>query len=432
MTGSIQKKKGIYYLVLSTGKDAKSKKYKTRWIRSGPDERAAELELARLLIEQEQTRFLNPEKITVKEFFTRWLEDHVAATVRTSTYESYKWTTDTFITPYLGPLELKTVTPLHIQDMFGRLRRKHKKLSKTTLHYVYSILRAALNRAVKWRLILVNPALAIDPPKKEKYRSRAYTAEQLATLLDAAKDTPLYLPVLLASSCGLRRGECCGLRWDDVDFENRTLRVRNSLSYSGAGKAELQSVKTQQSERAVRLPDKMLELLLSTSAQQAADKLKAGPLYNKLNYVWAFDDGSRHDPSNLTHNFLKLIRSCDLPEIRFHDLRHTHATMLLREHVPVKTISERLGHSSTTITQDLYSHVLPEMQQEAADAMDRILDTPAPKKAADVPEKPKNIVVNFRPSKLPKKNSKKKTMPKRTAKSVSSPDAKSNTQQKTS
>jgi len=409
MKGSIQKKGDIYYLVLSIGQNPETRKWKTRWIRSGTDKALAEEALAHLLVEQERDKFLDPEKITVKEFLTRWLANHVEPSVRESTYESYKWTVETFVTPYIGSIELKALSPLHLQDLLGRLRKRKPALSKTMLHYVYAVLRGALNRAVKWRLILNNPILAVDAPKTEKFRSSSYTPELLSSLLLAAKSTPLHLPIMLAATCGLRRGECCGLRWQDVALDRGLMFVRNSLNRV-AGKLKSQPVKTQRSERSIRLPEAVITLLTALKPIQTAEKLEAGPLYQKLDYVWAYDNGTPHDPTFLSHAFLKLLRSEKLPLIRFHDLRHTHATMLLLEHVPVKTISERLGHSSTLITQDLYSHVLPEMQLEAANAMDRILLTPPMKKTDESTMAEPTPIAKFLRTKISKAKKKRNKM----------------------
>ena len=159
----------------------------------------------------------------------------------------------------------------------------------------------------------------------------------------------------------------------------------------------------------------------ATQVSQAAEKLNAGPLYHKLAYAWAFDDGTPHDPSNLSHRFLHFLRDNKLPVIRFHDLRHTHAAILLMEHVPVKIISKRLVHSSSLITQDLYSHVLPEMQQEAANAMERALAV-SPPHADEAKTSPPGEILKFRQTKLPTRKKKKNAGKSTTKKSAQSGD----------
>ena len=230
---------------------------------------------------------------------------------------------------------------------------------------------AALNRAVNWRLIPLNPANAVDPPRKSHYEATVLDNAQLERLRAAARPTILHLPILLAITCGLRRGEICGLRWEDVDLDKRTLCVRHSLGRAN-GKLDLHTVKTTRSERTVKLPKVMSIALKKEKARQAADKLEKGELRTALSYCWCWDDGRPYDPDYLFKKYKDLLAAAKLPPVRFHDLRHSHVTFLLASGVPVKVISERIGHSSVSFTQDVYSHILPNMQQEAADAVDRL------------------------------------------------------------
>ena len=374
MIGSIQKKGKIYYVVLPAGQDPKTRKWKTKWVRVGPDCREAENRLADIRREYEQGRYREDEKMTVKEYLERWLEDFAKISVRRSTFESYEWSINKHLAPNIGQIPLQKLKPATIQKMLAEMCAT--KLSRTSIRYVYNVLNIALNRAVKCQVLATNPCNAVEPPRKEKYKATAYNREELAALLAAAKGTRLLLPILLAAGCGLRRGEVCGLRWQDVLLDKEMLFVRHSLDRPEKGKLELLPVKTANSERAVRLPDALVQELRQVKAAQ--DIIKADPkaLYQDKDFIYAWDDGSPVDPDFLDKRFRELLAEKQLKKLRFHDLRHTHATMLLLEHVSIKVISERLGHSSTNITQDIYSHVLPEMQLEAASAMERIL-TPA-------------------------------------------------------
>jgi integrase len=217
-----------------------------------------------------------------------------------------------------------------------------------------------------------NPCEAVDPPRKEKYQAKVYTPEQLKSLLETVKNTHINLPVVLAVTCGLRRGEVCGIRWQDVDLDKCILFVRNSLDCEN-NQLVIHSVKTSSSERSVKLPQLALDSLKKEKRQQAEDKLRAGGIYEDKDFCWTWDDGRPYNPDYLYKTFRKVLAKNDLPHIRFHDLRHSHATFLLLAGVPIKVISERLGHSSTRFTQDIYSHVLPQMQEQAANEVDKIL-----------------------------------------------------------
>ena len=244
-------------------------------------------------------------------------------------------------------------------------------LSASSVHKLYALLRQAIDHAIKWQICTINPCHAVTPPRREKYRGQVYNPDQLSLLLDAVANTKVFLPIIIATTCGLRRGEICALRWCDVEMEKSLLLVGNSLDWEDK-KLTLRPVKTTTSARVVKLPSIALEALKIEKRRQAEDKLRAGGLYEDKSFCWAWDDGRPHDPDYLYKEFRKILESNNLPRIRFHDLRHSHATALLLEGVSVKVISERLGHSSTTITQDIYSHVLPQMQEEAANVMDKL------------------------------------------------------------
>lgn len=273
------------------------------------------------------------------------------------------------------------------------------KLSATSVRYVYNVLNITLNQAVKLQVIEANPCRAVDPPRKEKYHAAVYNSEELQKLINAAQGSSLLIPILLAAGCGMRRGEVCGLRWRDVDLDKKLLCIRYSLDRPEQGKLGLLPVKTDNSERTVRIPEFLEQPLVAVRQKQAITQAGAETAVEAQNgaddkdFVYSWEDGSPVDPDYLDKEFRSLLTEHKLKSIRFHDLRHTHATLLLQEHVPVKVISERLGHSSIKITQDIYSHVLPEMQQEAVNAIDRVLD-----QAVEAEQKRKSLapnVINF-------------------------------------
>ena len=396
MIGSIHRKGNIFYVVLPIGKDPITRRWKTKWIRVGPDQREAESRLAAVKNEYNQGRYQEDEKMTVKEYLDRWLTDFAKISVRRSTYESYEWAINKHIVPNIGLVQLQKLKPVEIQKMLAVMSTT--TLSKTSVRYVYNVLNIALNRAVKCQILAANPCVAVEPPRKEKYKATAYDREELMKLIQVASGTKLLLPITLAAGCGLRRGEVCGLRWQDIILDQNMLFVRHSLDRPEKGKLELLPVKTDHSERAVRLPALLTEVLKDVQAAQGRAKEAPDSLYNDQDFVYAWDDGGPVDPDFLDKQFRELLSEHQLKKLRFHDLRHTHATLLLLEHVSIKVISERLGHSSTNITQDIYSHVLPEMQLEAANAIDRVLTPvkPEPPQPTTPPTFPApDNVINF-------------------------------------
>lgn len=387
MLGSLQKKGNAFYVVFDQGRDDKGKR-KQKWVSLGTDDsKIAEAKYADMVKKINAGEYLEPAKMTVAEFLDQWLEQYAKNNVRKSTYDSCVWVIKKHINPAIGHLTLAKLKPLHIQSM---LNQSIKNLSAASVHKQYAVLRQALDQGIKWQVCTSNPCEAVTPPRREKYKGNVLTPVQLQILIDLASGSKTYLPINLAVTCGLRRGEVCGLRWQDVDFEKGLLFVRHSLDWEDS-KLKLRPVKTTSSERCVKLPQMMLEDLKKAKRRQAEDKLRAGGLYNDQDYVWAWDDGRPHDPDYLYSTFQKMLKRYNtkiendtalnieqkkekmLPIVRFHDLRHSHATFLLLAGVPVKVISERLGHSTTRVTQDIYSHVLPQMQEQAADEVDKLL-----------------------------------------------------------
>ena len=388
MRGFLQKKGDKYYVVFDLERDPVTGKRQRKWLPTGTsNKKEAEKKWAEMMKEINSGDYIEPSDLTLGGYLENWLE-HYQHSVRSSTYDSYRWAIKSHLIPGLGSIPLGKLKPMHIQSHLTKQMKG--TLSPTSVRYQYTILREALTQAVKWQMLSNNPCMAIDPPRKEKYKAAVYTPDQLQTLLAIATCSAVFLPIVLAATCGLRRGEVCGLCWEDTDLDRGLLFVRNSLDWE-KGKLTLRPVKTANSERSVKLPLIALEALKKEKRRQAEDKLRAGGMYQDSGYVWTWDDGRPHDPDYLYHRFVKLIKRNNeeieknetlsqdqkqqqkLPVIRFHDLRHSHATALLLEGISVKVISERLGHSSTTITQDIYSHVLPQMQEQAADAMDKLL-----------------------------------------------------------
>ncbi len=372
MRGSIVKKGNRYYIVVDAGLDADGKRQQ-KWYSGYAGRREAELALPEILRKVSNTDFTVDSKTTLREYLTKWTQ-YIKNNVRESTFGIYTWAIEKYIVPQLGQQRLAKLKPLTIQSFYTSLASS--ELSPTSIHYLHRVLNQALKQAVKWQLIYSNPCDALEAPKKQKYQAQVLTAEQISLLLDNIRDKNIYLPVLLATTAGLRRGEICGLRWDDVDLERGVLAVRNSLDWEH-GKLTIRPVKTSTSMRPVKLSEDALEAVRKKRHAQELHRLAIGPgLYHDQGFVWAWEDGRPHDPDYLYKQFRKALQNLNLPAVRFHDLRHSHATLLLQEGISIKVVSERLGHSSTHFTQDIYSHVLPNMQDTAAAAMDNLFRKP--------------------------------------------------------
>jgi integrase len=236
---------------------------------------------------------------------------------------------------------------------------------------MHRVLRQALQQAVRWQLLARNPADVVRPPKIERVKMRALDAAESAALLEAIRSTRMFVPVMLALTCGMRRGEITALRWRAVDLGNAQVSVMASAEQTAAGVREKETKSGR--ARTVSLTGLAVEELRCHKARQAEELLRVGVRQTDDTHVVAQTDGQPLMPQSLTHEFARFIAGAKLPRVRFHDLRHSHATHLLANGVHPKIAQERLGHASVGTTLDLYSHVLPGMQADAASRVDAAL-----------------------------------------------------------
>jgi integrase len=295
----------------------------------------------------------------------------VRDTVRSTTFERYEQITRKHIVPEVGRVKIKALTPAHVRGLYRK--KLEAGLSPRTVQYVHVTLHKALKQAVRDGLIPRNATEAVKPPQVRREEIRPLTPEQVKTLFEAAKGDRLEALYILAVTTGLRQGELLGLKWDDVDMEAGTLQVRRTLITAKGGPV-ISPPKTKGSRRTVKLSQRALEALRSHLARQLDEIDTVGSLWRENGLIFASEVGEPLDRRALTtHRFKPLLGRAGLPQIRFHDLRHTCATLLLSKNVNPKVVSEMLGHSTIAITLDTYSHVLPTMQESAARAMGEAL-----------------------------------------------------------
>lgn len=367
-------------VVLELGRGADGKR-RQKWHTVHGTRKHAERELTRLVNDLNTGGYVEPSTMLVRDYLELWL-GRVEPQVAAKTFERYGDIVRGHLVPSLGQHLLSKLQPVHIQQSYADALRDGRKNGKgglstqTVLHH-HRVLRKALHQAVRLQLLARNPADAVDPPRPARREMMALDEAQTGALLQLAEGTPLHLPVLLAVTTGMRRGEVLALRWEDMDLERGVARVRRSLQQTRDG-LSFKEPKTAKSRRQVDLPSIAVDALRARRVEQAKHRLRLGPAYDDGGLICSLADGAPVRPNSVTSTFKALARRAGVPALRFHDLRHGHATHLLRHSVHPKIVSERLGHSTIGITLDTYSHMLPGTQREAAHLLDTALRAAIP------------------------------------------------------
>ncbi len=311
------------------------------------------------------------DRITFGQFLDKWLEDSVKPSVRPATYSRYTREVRLHIEPTLGKVKLAKLSPGDIQAL---LNTKLKEgLSPASVRHMHAVIRRALGQAYEWQLVSRNVAKLVRPPRVNRYEAQTLSPAQAAAFLEAVKGDRLEALCTVAMALGLRRGEALAIKWEDVNLEAGTLRVRHTLKNLPGGGWELAEPKSRNSRRTLGLPQFALAALKEHRKRQLEEKLRQGKKWRDHGFVFTSVIGTPLDGDNVYKLFRQLLKENNLPDIRFHDLRHSCASLLLVQGISPRVIMETLGHSQISLTMDTYSHVMPVLMKEAANAMDEII-----------------------------------------------------------
>ena len=366
--GTIHRRKNGGWCAQYTVYTAEGRKRKTLYGKTGAE---VATKLAQAVSKREEGFAVDAGNLTVGKYMNRWLKDSVKNTVRQRTFERHEQIIRLHISPTLGGLKLKALSPAHIQGFYRD--RLDSGLSPATVQKIHVVLHKALDHAVRWSLVPRNVSEAVKPPRPAPEEIRPLNRDQVKTLLEAAGGDRFEALYVVAVTTGLRQGELLGLKWEDVDLKSSLICVRRTLTRH-KGRLLLGEPKTKRSRRTVRLTEAAVEALRGHLARQMKQMERLGDLYAFQGLVFATERGTLINPTNLRQrSFAPLLMKAGLPTIRFHDLRHTCATLLLSKNVNPKIVSEMLGHATIAITLDTYSHVLPNMQDSAARALEDAL-----------------------------------------------------------
>ena len=372
MKGHLRERSPGHWAIVIDVRDPATGKRKRRWHSFAGTKREAQIECARLISDLKAGIQLEPSKTTLAAFLDRWLE-HMKAQLTPRSHERYSELARKNLVPLIGGIALTKLQPAMISQAYTKALQSGRRdgkggLSPSTVHYLHRILRQALQQAVRWQLLARNPTDAVKSPKLERKEMKVLDADGTADLIEAARENILFMPILLAVLCGIRRGEIAALRWRSIDHERGQLSVIASVEQTKEGVREKPPKSGR--GRTVALPSLVIDELRQHRLKQAESLLRLGVRLTDDHHVVMRADGKPLQPRSITQNFQLFLQRCGLARVRLHDLRHSHATQLLASGVHPKIAQERLGHSSIAITLDLYSHVLPGMQADAADSVD--------------------------------------------------------------
>jgi len=374
MRGHIRERSPGRWAIVIDGRDVNGKR-KRRWYSFAGTKRQAQLETARIIAEIQKGTAVEPSRLTVAQFLEQWLA-HKKPQTALKTQERYASIVHPNISPAIGTVALTKLQPIMISAAYSAALTR---LAPRTVCHVHRILKQALKQAVRWRLLPRNPCDDCDPPKLERREMRVWDVATITLALKLARPWCVYIPMVLAALCGLRRGEIAALRWRHVDLERGQLSVTESAEQTKAG-VRYKPPKTGRG-RTVAMPALVIAELRAHRLRQMQGLLRLGVRLTDDAFVCARQDGAAQQPQSITHAWDGFVASTKLPRIRFHDLRHSHATIMLVSNIHPKVVSERLGHSRVSLTLDTYSHMLPGMQEEAAAAIDAAFGTALDKPA---------------------------------------------------
>lgn len=377
--GSIyQLPNGNWRAQVTIGRDAATGRLIRKSI-TGKTRQEVSRKMTDLLSKVQAGNYIEPSSMTVEQWFGDWLEGR-RPHIEEKTYKGHELMIRRHIVPTFGKVRLADLRTRDVQKLINQ--KMESGLSVRTVKYIYTTLNQGFKQAIRERIVTFNPMEAVELPKLRRKEMEILTPQEMASFLEAAKESKHYAAFVLELATGLRRGELLALRWGNIDFKKGTLAVKEQLVRADDGLIFKSYLKTQKSRRTINLPESVLAVLKAHKKQQSIHqaklKLKLGndafkEYYQDNDLLFCAEDGKPIDPDSFGRHFKALLKKAGVKQIRFHDLRHSFATMALEAGIPVKTVQEMLGHTTSAMVMEVYSHVTPAMQKEAAKKIGQVL-----------------------------------------------------------
>ncbi len=366
----IKRSRNSYSIKIALGKDSSTGKYKYQWVTVRGSKKDAEKRLAELLHQLDMGNYIKPGKITLAEYLDQWLANYAKPNLSPRTLEGYEQIVRHCVVPKLGNCALIQLKPEQLQHFYSE--ELNIGLSAQTVRHHHTLLHKVLETAVEWNFVTRNIADAVKPPRAQRQEMQTWDEQELNQFLKAAKTTPYYELFYLALFTGMRRSELLALRWQDIDLIYGQLSVNRSLHQLKDGRFVFTQPKSVRSRRTIALPPSVILLLKEYYDNQRMDCALLGIPLNDDTLIFNML-GKPLRPNTITRAWSMVAAKAGVKRIRFHDARHTHASLMLKQGIHPKIVQERLGHSSIQITLDTYSHVAPGLQEVAAQRFDDIV-----------------------------------------------------------
>jgi integrase len=361
MKGYIRKRGNAWSFTVDIGRDARTGKRKQKSQSGFKTKKEAQAALAELVNDVEKGNYHEPEKRKFNDFVLEYMKKTYINRVKPSTYDTNERIIMTHIIPFFANVDINDIDQFLVHDFYNE-----KIKAGFSSHYIqdmHALIRLLLRVAYKWKILKEDIASMLEPPKLKKKEMNVWTIEQVNTFLKFTKHSRYHPIFFLAAYTGMRKGEILGLSWDDINFDERTISVNKTL-YRVKSENYLQEPKTPSSIRRIYMDDDIIRVLKKQKVKQNLERLKFGGAYKEHNMVFAQETGEMVNPNAVNGLYGRFIKQAGLPHIRFHDLRHTHATILLQMGINPKVVAERLGHASVRTTLDVYSHVTSTMKKD--------------------------------------------------------------------
>ncbi len=369
MRGSIIKRsKDSYTIIINLGLDPSTGQRRQQWVSVKGNKKDAEKKLAEMLHQLDTGALFKPGKVTVSEYLRRWLTEYCRPNLSPRSFERYQGIVRKHLIPAFGNILLTQLRPEHIQKHYAALYAQG--LAARTVRYDHVVIHRALKLACKWALLSRNVADTVDPPRAHDKEMNTWDEDNIIRFLNTAKDTTYYALFHTALFTGMRRSELLALRWCDVDFIFSQISVSRSLHQINDGSYVFTQPKSAKSQRSIALSPSAILVLKEYHEKQKLERMMRGISLTDEDLVFSHPDGKPFRPNTVSRAWNILATRAGVNPIRFHDARHTHASLMLKQGTHPKIVQERLGHSTISVTLDTYSHVAPGLQEAAANRFD--------------------------------------------------------------